>query len=123
MFNSKTVFLKMKLRALTMIDDGKKQVYPAKGDASIFDASQKEGERLVAIGAAEVVGAVTATLQVDNDDLTGKIATLKAEQLRAGLDALEIGYEASAKKAELAAAFQTACEANPIQAAAFFDSL
>lgn len=113
----------MKLRALTVIDDGKQQVLPGKGDASVFDASQKEGERLIAIGAAEVVGAVTATLQVDDDDLTDKVAALKAEQLRAGLDTLGIDYEASAKKAELAAAFQTACEANPIQAAAFFDSL
>lgn len=113
----------MKLRALTLIDDGKNPVYPDKGEKSIFETSEKEGKRLVSIGAAEAVGAVAATLEVDENDLAEKIAPLKIEQLRAGLDALEIGYEASAKKAELAAAFQTACEANPIQAAAFFDSL
>ncbi len=111
------------LKALTKIEDGSRDgVVPGE----IFEiGDKKEAARLIECGAA------TDNLTVkeasgetgEPDELLKMVKALKMDELKMGLEQLQVEFDEKAKKANLQQALLIACEANPIQATAFFDSL
>lgn len=104
------------------IDDGSREgIKP--GETFTAD-SDKEAERLVAIGAARRPYEVSAEVTVENNaELAELVKALKVDELKAGLESLQVDFDPAAKKPDLQQAFITACEANPLGASEYLESL
>ena len=101
----------VRLKALKLIKYRGKYAYPD----SVFSCDKLEAERLRRAGVAELTSPDVSEQPADDNELSALIKGLKVEQLKSGLDDLQIGYLPGAKKGELQQALLTAAEANPIQ--------
>jgi len=115
-----------KLRALqTVVIGGNNYIFPGHGDASLFECDESTARRLIASGAAEDYRNISAQAELTVEDAgAAELADkLTADELKSGLEYLEIEYNPAHKKSELKKLFLSACKSSPIKASMFFENL